>query len=191
MTSCAQTKYVPEGSYLLDKVKIEVDGNYREFNSSKAKAYVRQQDNVRWFSMVKLPLHTYSLSGRDSTKWVNRLLRSMGEAPVLYDSLKAAQTCNDLQQMLRNSGYLDGRVELWTRTKGKKLSAVYRLLPGEPYYIGIVNYDIRDSVIARELRLNTPANWGLREGQQFSVDDLDAERKRLTKILNDRGYGAT
>ena len=188
MTSCAQTKYVPEGSYLLDKVKIEVDGNYREFNGSKAKAYVRQQDNVRWFSMVKLPLHTYSLSGRDSTKWVNRLLRSMGEAPVLYDSLKAAQTCNDLQQMLRNSGYLDGRVELWTRTKGKKLSAVYRLLPGEPYYIGIVNYDIRDSVIARELRLNTPANWGLREGQQFSVDDLDAERKRLTKLLNDRGY---
>ena len=188
MTSCAETKYVLEDSYLLDKVKVEVDGAYSDVNASKLKAYVRQQENVRWFSMVKLPLLTYSLSGRDSSKWVNRMLRSIGEKPVLFDSLQAAMTCNDLQQMLHNNGYLDGRVELWTRTKGKKLQTVYRLFPGEAYHLGNVVYDIRDQVIAQELNLNSPVSWNLHEGQQFRVDELDRERKRITKMLNDRGY---
>ena len=188
LISCAETKYVPEGSYLLDKVKVEVDGNYRDVKASKVKSYVRQQNNVRWFSVAKLPLLTYSLSGKDSAKWVNRMLRSIGEPPVLYDSVQAALTCNDLQQMLHNKGYLDGKVELWTYTKGKKLTTVYRLFPHEPYFLGSVDYDIKDSVINRELRLDLPQNRALQTGQQFVVDELDKERKRLTTMLNDLGY---
>ena len=139
LVSCAETKYVPDGSYLLDDIRMKIDGETnRELNVTTAKSLVRQQNNARWFSMVKLPLKVYSLSGRDTTQWGNRLLRSIGEPPVIYDSLQARLTCNDLQMLLQNKGYLDGRVELWTRTKGKKLSAVYRLLPGEPYYIGML-----------------------------------------------------
>ena len=188
LVSCAETKYVPEGSYLLDKVKVEVEGDYKDIKGSKLKNYVRQQNNVRWFSLVKLPLLTYSLSGRDSTKWSNRMVRTMGEEPVLFDSLQSSLTLSDLQLMLFNNGYLDGRVELWTRTKGKKLSAIYRLYPGEPYRIGQVAYDIKDPVIAAELGLDSPSNQGLHAGEQFITSRLDAERKRLTGILNDRGY---
>ena len=92
LTSCAETKYVPDGSYLLDKVRVTVDGKYDDVNAGKMKGYVHQQENVRWFSMFKLPLGVYSLSGRDSTRWYNKLLKGMGEPPVLFDSLKAEQT---------------------------------------------------------------------------------------------------
>ena len=123
LVSCAETKYVPEGSYLLHDAKVRIgEGNYPDLDVTLMKSYVRQQYNSKWFSMVKLPLKVYSLSGRDTTKWANRFLRSLGETPVLYDSLQASLTCNDLQQMLHNKGYLDGRVELWTRKKGKRLS---------------------------------------------------------------------
>ena len=188
LVSCAGTKYVPEGSYLLDKVKVTVDERPKDVSINQAKDYVRQQENVRWFSMVKLPLGVYSLSGRDSTKWMNRLLRSMGEPPVLYDSVQARLTVGDLQQMLYNKGYLDGRVELWTRSKGKKLSAIYKLYPGEPYRIGRLEYQIDDPVIREELGLEDSVNWGLKTGSQFSVEELDRERKRITKLLNDRGF---
>ena len=188
LTSCAETKYVPDGSYLLDKVKVTVDGKYNDVNASKMKSYVRQQENVRWFSMFKLPLGVYSMSGRDSTRWINRLLKGMGEPPVLFDSLKAELTVGDLQQMLYNHGYLDSKVELWTRPKGKRLSTTYKLYPGSAYKIGKLEYQIADPVISRELGLDDSANWGLKTGSQFSVDDLDGERKRITKLLNDRGY---
>ena len=152
LAGCAETKYVPDGQYLLDEVKVTVDSHNRDITPTRMKSYVRQQANALWLSVAKLPLMTYSLSGRDSTKWINRLLRNMGEQPVLYDSAMAAQTCNDLQQMLRNNGYFDGRVELWTKTKGKKLKAIYKLYPGEPYYLGNVDYQIADEGIVSLLQ---------------------------------------
>ena len=189
LVACAETKYVPEGRYMLDNVKVEVeDGHYRDLDVTLMKSYVRQLNNSKWFSMVKLPLKVYSLSGRDTTRWMNRLLRNMGEAPVLYDSVKASLTCNDFQQMLFNKGYLDGRVELWTRQHGRRLSTIYKLYPGRPYYLGDVSYQIDDPAIDEEFHLSDSTNWGLRRGQQFSVDELDRERKRLTTLLNDNGY---
>lgn len=189
LVSCAETKYVPDGSYLLDDIRMKIDGETnRELNVTTAKSLVRQQNNARWFSMVKLPLKVYSLSGRDTTKWGNRLLRSIGEPPVIYDSLQARLTCNDLQMLLQNKGYLDGRVELWTRTKGKKLWAYYKLSTGNPYQIGKLDYQIADPVIAEEFRLSDPQNWGLHSGRQFSIDDLDKERKRIAQMLANNGY---
>ena len=188
LVACAETKYVPDGSYLLDDVNMKVDGHYRDMNGSKLKNYARQQNNVKWFSLVKLPLHVYSLSGRDSSRWYNRLLRSIGEPPVIYDSVKASMTVSDLQMYLQNNGYMNGRVELWTRIKGKRLSEDFKLFPGTPYYLGDVSYQIDDPIIRDELHLDDLRNQRLITGRQFSVDELDLERKRITRLLNDQGY---
>ena len=188
LVSCAETKYVPEGRCLLDNVEVQIDGRYSDLNAGKLKSYVRQQGNVQWFSLVKLPLKTYSLSGRDTTKWLNRALRKMGEPPVLYDSTLAILTSNDLQQMLYNKGYLDAKTELWTYQKGKKMSVFYKLIPGTAYQIGKLDYQIADTAINDRFQLANPENWALKTGQQFDVDALDAERKRITKLLNDNGY---
>ena len=188
LVSCAETKFVPDGRYLLDDVHVTVTDQHKDISISKLKNYIRQQGNTKWFSLAKLPLHIYSFSGHDSTKWSNRFLRSLGEAPVLYDSLLAAQTCSDLQQMLNNSGYLDSRVELWTRTRGKKLSAFYKVFPGQPFRIGRVDYEINDDLMREELSREHLFNSGLVSGHQFSIDELDRERVRITRHLNDCGY---
>lgn len=179
---------MPEGMYLLDHVKVETADRQADVNVGQLKSYVRQKGNARWLSMFKLPLATYSLSGRDSARWINRALKSMGEAPVLFDSAQARLSCSDLQRELQNQGYLDANVELWTRTRGKKLDALYRIEPGEPYYIDRVSYHIDDPQIERLLHLDDSLTWGLRVGRKFSVADLDTERKRLTRLLTNNGY---
>jgi outer membrane protein assembly factor BamA len=83
---------------------------------------------------------------------------------------------------------MEGRVDLLTRTDGKRIKEEFHLIPGTPYFISHLEYIIADTVIKRELGLHNPANWGLRPGQQFSVSDLDKERKRITAELNNRGY---
>ena len=108
IVSCSTTKYVPEGEYLLNRVKIKTKGEYRDVNTETMRSYVRQMPNQRWFSLYKLPLATYSLSGRDSTKWMNRFLKSIGEEPVIYDSTITQRTMGDLEQQLRNTGFLNG-----------------------------------------------------------------------------------
>ena len=190
LASCAETKYVPEGMYLLNRVTVIGDGSEHadELNTTQLKSYVRQKGNSRWFSLLKLPLHTYSLSGRDSAKWVNRALRSMGERPVLFDSVQARLSVGDLQQELQNEGYLSAGVELWTNTKGRKVDAIYVLHPGTPYKLGKVDYEIADTAIQQLLRLDLPENRMLKSGQQFSTQSLDAERKRIAQLLTDRGF---
>ena len=56
MCGCSATREIPEGSYLLDDVKVVADGKYRDISTSQLKGYVRQKGNSRWFSAVKLPL---------------------------------------------------------------------------------------------------------------------------------------
>ncbi len=186
--SCSTTKYVPDGLYLLSDVKVTTSGHYPDINTQQLKSHVRQSGNSRWFSALKLPLATYSLAGHDSVRWVNRVLRSIGEPPVLYDSLQARQSCDDLQSELQNEGYLDARTELWTQRKGKRMNINYRLFPGQPYYIGSLHYVVDDSLINSLLQLSDSAHWGLHRHQKFTVAALDAERKRLTDVLTDKGY---
>ena len=188
LTACSETKYVPEGKYLVDRVKIKSDVRSQDINVTELKSLVRQRGNARWFSTVKIPLYTYSLSGRDTTKWINRTLRSIGEQPLIYDSAQTILSMKNIQQQLMNKGYLNAEVEVSTFTKGKKLRAVYLLHPGEPYYIGNIDYDIRDTAIAHLLRMDSLENRGLKKGMMFNVDNLDAERKRITSKLTNQGY---
>ena len=188
LCACSETKYVPEGDYLLDKVKVKSDPPTKGINPSDMKAYVRQVGNSRWFSAVKIPLATYSLSGRDTTKWINRMLRSIGEAPVLYDSASTRRSMADLQMQLVNMGYLRASVDAMTKSKKKKVDVTYFLHPGQPYYIRHVDYVVQDSAIASHLRLDLEQNRQLKQGMLFSVANLDGERKRITQLLNNLGY---
>ena len=188
LASCSETKYVPEGEYLLDKVKVKTDRQGRRLDTSELKALVRQKGNARWFSAAKLPLATYSLSGRDTSKWVNRMLRSIGEPPQLYDSVGTQQSVQALQTQLQNMGYLRAGVDVHNTVKGKKLTTTYMLHPGEQYYLRRVRYDIRDSAIAVLLQGMDSTARKLHPGHPFNVDNLDAERKRITQHLTNNGY---
>ncbi|MBR4730533.1 MAG: BamA/TamA family outer membrane protein [Prevotella sp.] len=183
--SCSVSRDLPEGQLMLNKVSVVADGKYHDINPTQLKSYVRQKGNSRWFSAVKIPLGVYAMAGDDSTKWINRTLKSMGEAPVIYDTLQARLSCENLQKALQNKGYLDAQVELFADTKGKKLNAIYVLHPGTPYYIRRLNYEIQDSAIARLLQYD---QHQLRENTKLDVESLNQERSRLTELLQNRGY---
>ncbi|WP_455082958.1 translocation and assembly module lipoprotein TamL [Prevotella aurantiaca] len=184
--SCSTDKFVADGSYLLDKVELRSDA--ADFNASQLAQYVRQKENSRWFSVFKIPLGTYSLAGRDTTKWINKTLQRIGEKPVYYDTLQARLSCEDLRVAMNNMGYMNARVALNTKVRGKKLKAIYTLIPGEPFQITRFNYDIQDSAIADLLKTELSQGINANQPRQFTVAALDNERKRITKVLNNHGY---
>ena len=184
MCGCSATRDLPEDVYMLDRVRVVADGKYKDINPSKLKSYIRQKGNARWFYALKIPLGVYAMAGKDSS-WINRTLRNMGEAPVVYDTLMAQQTCEILRQALQNKGYLDAEVELFLDKKGRKVNAYYVLHPNEPYFVSDFDTEIRDSVIAGLLE---DRKMQIRIGQRFSVDALNSERSEITSFLQDRGY---
>lgn len=188
LTACSETKYVADGEYLLDRVKVVSDTKARGINTTELKQLVRQRGNARWLSTVKVPLRTYSLSGRDTTRWMNRMLRAIGEAPVIYDSAQTQLSLKSIVMQMQNTGYLRATADACHTTKGKKLRMTYRLHPGRPFFIRNVSYEIHDSAIARILDTVDEEQRGLRKGMMFNVQNLDAERKRITELLTNRGY---
>ena len=63
--ACSSDKFIPDGQYLLDKVELHSDN--KDVDQSLLMQYVHQKGNSRWFSLFKVPLGTYAMSGKDST----------------------------------------------------------------------------------------------------------------------------
>lgn len=186
LTACSTTKYVPDGKFLLDGATIITDDN--TLNTGVLQQYVRQTGNSKWFSLVKIPLATYSLSGSDSTKWINRTLKKIGEEPVFYDSLQAKRTCNDLRVAMQNMGYLQSTASHDVVIRKKKARIFYLLHPGIHYTIGAMNYDIQDENIHMLLTEDPQSPIHIAAGTPFSVNLLEQERKDITTFLADRGF---
>lgn len=183
---CSATKFIPEGMYMLDKVELETDN--KSLDVSLLEPYIRQKENSRWFSALKVPLGTYALAGKDTTRWINKTLRKMGESPVVYDTLQAQLTCDDLCTAVGNMGYLDAKVDVRTKFSGRKrISLIYHLTTGRPFFVHSIRYDVRDDSVAAVLERAGYAGM-LKEGRLFNVNELDAERKRITSLLMDNGY---
>lgn len=186
LNACSAGKFVPDGQYMLHKVEIRSEEP--GLDPASLEPYIRQQGNSKWFSLFKVPLGMYSLSGRDTTKWFNRTLRNIGEAPVIFDTLQARLTSEDLRQALQNMGYMNALVDVDTYTRRHKLDVVYTLKPGIPYLIKDITYDIADDSIAKLLDDLVFRKDALRAGSKFTVNTLDQERKRITQFLNNHGY---
>lgn len=184
--SCSSSKFVSENTYILEKVEIKSDK--KGFDAMALEQYIRQKANSKWFSAFKIPLGTYSLSGRDTTKWINRTLQKIGEKPVLYDIQQEKASSEDLCTAMKNMGFMKANVTTEKKLNGKKIKITYVLHPGEQYFINKVKYDIQDDSIKRFLLLKDSLNRGLVSNTTFTVDKLDAERKRLTTLLMNNGY---
>lgn len=183
--SCSTVKYVPDGKFLLKKNTVK--SNDSSFDASMLVPYLRQSPNTKWFSMFNLPLGLYNMSGSDTTRWGNRVLRSLGEAPVLYDSALAVTSCRSMVSAMRVMGYMEASASYKVLHRGKRVFVDYVVSPGRQYLIDSVAYEIEDSTLLPLIRKHVEVG-GLRRGMVFSESNLEAERKAITGKLTSEGY---
>ncbi len=140
---------------------------------------------------AKWQLGIYNLSGKDTTKWINRFLRKIGEAPVVYDSALTAQSVNQLTRALENKGYLSARVEADTVADAdkRKMSVNYRLFPGRPHRIRNIQYSFPTDSL-RELVMADSAHFTVRPGDNLDLSLLESMREEISRHLRNRGYFA-
>lgn len=182
--SCSVSKFIPEGEYLLDDVKVVSDD--KAVKPSDISGYNRQNPNSSWFSLVKVPMHIYSLSGTDTTRRINRFIQKLGDKPVIFDEEAAERSREDMQSALHNMGYMQADVRLREETRKKKLRLKYLVHPGPAYRISHWDYDIQDDSVRRYMA--GYASQLMHEGMRFDVNTLDQERQQMTNHLQDRGF---
>lgn len=187
LSACQTTKYVPDGSYLLDKISVKVEGD-SPYGKDELQTYLRQLPNHKMLWMTKFRLGLYNLSGQDSTKWWNRRLRALGEAPVIFDTLLTSASAEQLRQAFFNKGFLDAEVVADTVISGKKKMTIdYTVFPGRPHTITSIDRNYPDAKIDSLLSAGVSRS-AIRPGDNLDVSLLEAERERLTAILRNNGY---
>ena len=184
--ACSVEKYIPEGEHMLTGVAVTCDDE-EVMKTYRLGDYVTQQTNSKWFG-ARVPLKIYMLSGTDTTKRSCRFWRKLGEAPVLYDSVKSERTKNDIEQVLNNAGYMKAEVEEFKMVKGKKMNVLYNVHPKERYTIRNIHRIVEDRGLRHFIMVEDTTNSLLRTGLPFEVTALNGERNRIAAHLRNNGY---
>lgn len=184
-TGCSVNRFIPEDEHMLNQVSIRSDK--KELKTAPLMGYVSQHPNNKWFSLVKVPLYIYSLSGRDSTKRINRFVRRLGEPPVIYDSVLSRKTQLNIQNAVQNMGYLNAEVDLLEVPKDNRINVRYYVQPHQRYMVSRISKEVQDTAIAQQLQQGDYVSL-LKDNMPFDLNVLDAERNRLNTYLQNKGY---
>jgi len=204
--SCSSTKFVPEDKYWLQSASIKSDT--KKISPLDMEVYLAQKPNYKTLAIFRLPLFIYNLSGKDSTKWVNKVLRSGGEPPVVFDSTMVDKTVDNFTRVLNNQGYVHASVTPEVKWGNKKVKVQYNINAGEPYKISDYGINIPDSVFSQDrpfgfLRRSNRTvldstvfdvnkallrNTLVKSSSVFDLNMLDEERSRVSSIFRRFGY---
>lgn len=177
LMSCSSKKYLSEGQYLLDRSEV---------HPSSLDGYVRQHPNQRWFSSVKVPLGIWLMAGKGDSR-MRRMIRRMGEAPVIYDTLQSSRSAVQIATAVRAQGYLQAQVTRTEQPKGHKMRVRYDVDFGPLYHVRDLSTEVRDEALLPTLEPLMGESL-LHEGMPFDANMLDEERSRIATELNNRGY---
>lgn len=199
LSGCNTLKFVPEDKMLLRNVHVKMEDrkqiNQQHKNhpesldadalAEKMRGYIQQKGNSRILGFWPLQVQVYSLAGKDTSKWINRKLQQIGEAPEVFDPMMADISVQQLTKGMKNNGYFNVKVDTAMRVKNRKLHLDYHILAEQPYTIRQYQTQLSDPTLERIAESN---HSEIKEGMLFNVDAMDTERERITRGMRRLGY---
>ncbi len=193
LSSCSYTKHVPQGQYLLDRVRINVTDADKapDFDKSNLSGYLRQNENHKVLGGLKLQLAIYNLSGKDTTSRFNRWIQKIGAAPVIFDSALTVASAHQLNLAVSNRGYMKNKVttDVSLDSAKKKARVTYDITLGRPYIVRSISYNIPNDTLRKKI-LADSLHFPIKAGDIFNHNNLDKWRTQVTENLRNQGYFA-
>lgn len=197
LTGCQLTRNLPEGEWLVEEQgiawgqEVDLDGE----------SVLRLVENQRTLG-IRLRLRAHQLvrpevlsrrrearaaRGKSPDKGLRFwMVEKFGEAPVTWDAAMGDRTVRNLEALARRAGYLDaqGAVELDT-LRNRRLAVRYVMDLGALWKVGGVEWSMDGTGI--DPRDVMPQSL-VQPGMAFDADVLDAERGRIARVLQSKGY---
>ncbi len=184
LIACDAAKRVPEGSYLLNKVKIDTDT--KSVKASELEPFLRQEPNASLPVIGKYRLHLYNIAPNDST-WLRRQLRKLGEKPVLYSERLTSISAEQIKLELNNRGYLNATVDTLLDFGNKRINVEYAVDGKEPYRILNYSDTIQDTTVLKILKNEKQLHF-INKDDVFDLKVLEEGRVEMARKLRNNGY---
>jgi len=187
LLSCNPARLLTEDQFLVNKNKVVIDNN--NINHDDVYSYIKQKTNRKILGLFRfhLGVYNYAKSGKSESKFDSLLINTVGEQPVILDTLLTKKSCKQINLYLNSKGYYNSIVTSKILYKKKKANIYYNIQAAEPYKIRFITYNINDNYI-KSVVINDTADSFLKSGENYDVDNLQSERDRITKYLKNIGY---
>jgi outer membrane protein assembly factor BamA len=193
VSSCSNTRYLPEGELLYTGATIKIEGNETSKKENKAlktaiKNILRPKPNSSILGL-RPKLYVYNIVGTPKKEKGFRywLKTKVGEPPVLYSQVDLEYSKSVLQNFVENNGYFNAHTLADSTRNGKKATAEYSVKPRKQYKIREVKFPTDSSVISTAVR-NTSEKSLLKKDNGYSLDVIKEERVRIDARLKEKGF---
>ena len=175
--------------YLLDKNVIKSDNKHVGYEDLKP--FLKQKPNRKMFGLFRFYVGVYSMADKwkKNRKFKLWLKNTVGEAPVILDTMLVKNSARQFKLFLNGKGYFNSEVKYDIKYIKKKAKVYYSIHTSEPFIISSFNYNILDSNV-RKFVLDDSQNSLIHVGNNFDMDILEKERNRLVEMLKNNGYYA-
>jgi outer membrane protein assembly factor BamA len=192
LSSCNLTKLVPKDRTLLQRNKFE---GFDEASNSDLNEQIKHQPNRKILGVVKFHLWAYQVGAKhvinrelqDTGRIRKLLMNTVGEPPVLTDTMLIRKSAENLKAYVFNKGYFDVKVKYTSKTFLKRTTITYWIEEGPVYKISSVKLICDDKDIY-QLVEGSSANAKIRAGKPTDFDLMAAERERIAALLKNNGY---
>lgn len=170
------------------KNSINIEGRTHNIEMEELESIIKQKPNKRILGVLRFHLSVYNLAdnGKD-TKVRNYFKNTIGEKPVIIDSMLTLKSNKQLQLYMFKKGYFNASVKDSTVYHKKKAYVTYKITPQTPYKINQTFYEIAGASIRSNVLPDT-LNSKIKSGDNYDEDVLSDERDRITRMLKNSGF---
>jgi outer membrane protein assembly factor BamA len=192
LASCSNTKYLPKNESLYIGAKIKIDApalskGKRKTIKKELAALTRPKPNSSILGL-RPKLWFWNIGGNPKKKFsIKRLIKNMGEPPVVLSDVNVERNNKVLQNSLENNGFFTASVAGEIAIKKRRATAIYSVVPGAQYIINDVKFQSDSSDLQKTI-LRTQRRSLLKKNKPFDLGVVKTERIRIDERLKNLGY---
>ena len=180
--SCSGLRAVDEVAPLLVENNIQVNG--KTTKSDDDFDIMRQRPN-RGIGNIRIFLSLHQIGTSIGENVFGQWLKSIGEAPAVYDSVARVNSAAQLGLHYFNLGFYKTEVTTYETVKRKKVIAHYRINTGPEYTISKYSITSTSRFIDSALAFHAPL---LATGDAIVAETLENEQLSVLNFLKNHGY---
>jgi len=185
--ACSTTRILAPGEYRLAKNTVNIEDKKSGVSSSDVSSYVRQKANSYFIFGWNPGLNIYNWSNPEKDNWLNRSLRNIGTAPVVFNEMQVSSTRENIAKHLDYLGYYNSTVTSQIDTVRRLVNVTYNVWPGKRSRIDSIIYKVPEGEFEQEFKRDLRRTL-IHTGDWLSEKTLEAESVRGASFFRNRGY---
>lgn len=181
-SGCSNTAYLAQGEKLYTgaELHIEKKGEIPDEGAleSQLEKLIVPEPNGKILGLVRVKLWLYN---------IGIFKESMGEPPVLLQSVNPDRIATRMRTLLENKGYFQAEVDYKVHEEEKTGDIQYNVAVRPPYRINSLSVKGDTSQLLEAVRA-TMGGTVLKAGDPYDLSRLQQERVRIDAALKDKGF---